>query len=288
MAEASFVAVEVPVGDVDDASGCAWIAGAVGVEERGDGATRTLLAAVDPLVGPDDLLAALGARWVAELHLVDVDDLADAWRAHARIERAGERIVLRPSWLEPDDGAAGDGDLVVALDPGRSFGSGSHASTRLALAVLEDVVTPGAQVLDVGCGSGVLAVASALLGAGHVDGIDIDPSAVGATEANAHRNGVADRVRVLPGELDGIDATYDVVVANILAVTLVELAPLLARRVASDGVLVLAGLLEGDIGRVLGALEVGAGSPLAVVEESTRTEDAFGLRWAALALRRPA
>ena len=122
---------------------------------------------------------------------------------------------------------------MVLIDPGRAFGSGSHPSTLLALAALEALVLPGSTVLDVGCGSGVLAVAAARLGAGRVVAIDIDPAAHEATLDNAARNGVAVEVSATPlGEVAG---RFDVVVANLLAPTLVELAAPLGERVGEQG-----------------------------------------------------
>ena len=174
--------------------------------------------------------------------LVDDDGYLDAWRTWATPVRAGRRIVVHPAWL--DRAAAASDELVIVLDPGRAFGSGSHPSTRLALAALEDRVAPGARVLDVGCGSGVLAVAACLLGAAEVVAVDVDPAAVRATERNAEANGVADRVRASTDPPDAVAGSFDVVVANISAATVTALAPALEARRAADGVLVVAGLLD--------------------------------------------
>src|SRR5690606_18195387 len=125
---------------------------------------------------------------------VEVDDDAhlDRWREWAVTVRAGERVLIHPAWLP--DPVSRPGDVVVRIEPGRSFGSGSHPSTRLVVAALEEHLVGGEAVLDVGSGSGVLAVAAALLGAASAHGVDIDPAAVSVGQHNARRNGVADRV----------------------------------------------------------------------------------------------
>ena len=168
-------------------------------------------------------LAAIDPVWSPVVLAADDDGYLDAWRTWAAPIRAGRGVVLHPAWIPmPDPPAAGD--LVVVLDPGRAFGSGSHESTRLAVAAIEDLGVPGARVLDVGCGSGVLAVVAALLGAAEVVAVDVDPEAVAATEANAAANGVADRVRARSSPVAELDEPYDVVVANIGGRTLFDLA----------------------------------------------------------------
>jgi ribosomal protein L11 methyltransferase len=190
--------------------------------------------------------------------------------------RAGRRFVVHPAWVPRDEQVAGrEDDLVVVIDPGRSFGSGSHESTRLALAVLEDLVQPGDRVLDVGCGSGVLAVAAGLLGASAVVAIDVEADAVAATRDNAVANGVADRVRPSATSLAAVAGAYEVVVANIGGGVLAGLAPDLVRCVAPGGALVLSGLLEEQVGAVVAAC---AGCE----EEERRTEAG----WVAARLRR--
>ena len=144
----------------------------------------------------------------------------------------GERLWIGPSWHEP---AAAR--IAVRVDPGLAFGTGSHPSTKLVLRFLEETIRGGERVLDYGCGSGILAIAAAKLGAARVDAVDLDPQAVATTQANAAANGVTLRA-MLPDALGAAD--YDVVVANILAQPLIVLAPLLAqcgRRIALSGIL---------------------------------------------------
>lgn len=166
------------------------------------------------------------------VHRLEDQDWVRASQAQFEPIAIGERLWVGPSWHEP---AAGR--VAVGIDPGLAFGTGSHPSTKLVLRFLEETIGGGERVLDYGCGSGILAIAAAKLGAGHVDAVDLDPQAVATTQANAAANGVALRA-MLADALGAAD--YDVVVANILAQPLIVLAPLLAqcaRRIALSGIL---------------------------------------------------
>lgn len=155
----------------------------------------------------------------------------------------GPRLWIVPSWHELPAAA----DAVVRLDPGLAFGTGSHPSTRLVLRFLERTVRGGETVLDYGCGSGILAIAAAKLGAGEVDAVDVDPQALSVTQANSRANEV--RVRALAPEALGA-AAFDVVVANILAQPLIVLAPLLAARTRAGGRIALSGILASQAAEV--------------------------------------
>ena len=159
--------------------------------------------------------------------------------------RVSERLWIVPSWHESPDPAA----VNLILDPGMAFGTGSHPTTRLCLEWLERTVSADCTVLDYGCGSGILAIAAARLGAGRVAGVDIDPQAVEAAKANAERNGVtalfADSAQPVAGE-------YDLVVANILSNPLRVLAPAICAHVRSGGRLALSGILREQAEEIIG------------------------------------
>ena len=171
--------------------------------------------------------------------------------------RITDRLWIVPSWHEAPDPAA----INIELDPGMAFGTGSHPTTRLCLEWLCDSVTPGCSVLDYGCGSGILAIAAAKLGAGDVLGVDIDEKAVEAARNNAERNATTIR---LQHSGTPVGDTFDVVVANILTNPLCVLAPAIAARVAPGGKVALSGVLETQAEQVIEAwapfiaLQVGA------------------------------
>ena len=185
MGSSRLAVVRVEAAEAELAADALWCRGATAIEERnGPAGAVELVAEVAALDSLDDL------PWPVEVIEVD-DSWWDGWRPFARAVRAGAHLVVQPPWAPRL--TARHGDVVLLIDPGRAFGSGSHPSTLLALAALEPLVGPGSTVLDVGCGSGVLAVAAARLGAGRVVAIDIDPAAHAATLDNAARNGVAGR-----------------------------------------------------------------------------------------------
>lgn len=156
----------------------------------------------------------------------------------------GKRLWIGPSWHEPPAAR-----IAIRIDPGLAFGTGSHPSTKLVLGFLEGTLRGGERVLDYGCGSGILAIAAAKLGAAAVDAVDLDPLALDTTRANALANGV-ELTAVLPDALPAAD--YDVVVSNILARPLIVLAPLLAQRGAR---VALSGILEAQADEVARAYE---------------------------------
>lgn len=244
----SVVQLEVPVDEAELAADRLWQAQPSAVSEAAsDGARVRLVADVaDPTV-----LTDLPATWTRIDLEVDDDGYLDAWRTWARPVRAGARTVLHPAWLPPAPGAPDD--LVVVLDPGRAFGSGSHETTRLVVALLEELVVAGDRVLDVGCGSGVLSVVAVLLGASSAHGTDVAPEAVTATVANAAANGVGDRVRAGTEPLGEVSGTYELVVANIGGRVLFDLAAELVAHVAPGGTLVLAGVLEDQAAELVAA-----------------------------------
>jgi len=243
------VEVEVPAVDAEGAADVLWMARPSAVAERELDGGRVVLTAD---VAEPAILDRLPPSCVVRVLELDGDAYLDAWRAWARPVRAGRRVVLHPAWL-PDPGEVASDDLVVRLDPGRAFGSGSHPSTRLVITALEDHLHAGARVLDVGAGSGVLSVVACLLGAASAVAVDIDPAAIDATGANAVANGVNKRVEASTTPVNDVPGHFDLVLANIGARVLRDLAADLTLRVADGGTLVLAGLLDEQTDEVVAA-----------------------------------
>jgi ribosomal protein L11 methyltransferase len=243
--------LEVIDTEADDTAARLFEAGASGVEVR-DAATLPMPGQAAPAPGRALLVAwfareedadaareEVGSGEVAE---VPEQDWSETWKAGLVAFTVGD-VFVRPSWIEAEIPA---GAVEVVLDPGMAFGTGTHPTTSLCLAALGAVLRarPAARVLDVGTGSGLLAIAAARLGAARVVATDNDPVALDVAAENAARNGVAlelsgEAPSLLPGE-------FDLVIANILANTLVELAPGIAARLAPGGTLLLSGILAGQ------------------------------------------
>ena len=165
-------------------------------------------------------LQAFGLRPIGELRTRTVAeaDWAGAWKAHFPVMRIGKRLVIKPTWRRH---RSTPGDMIIALDPGMAFGTGLHPTTRLCLAAIERSAErgelAGARVLDVGSGSGILAIAAARLGAAAILGVDTDPIAIEATDANARRNRLARVIRSRVGSLPSGEPAHDLVLANLIA-----------------------------------------------------------------------
>jgi ribosomal protein L11 methyltransferase len=270
----------VPANESELASDVLWALGVAAVEERG-AESGDAPAIEDRFV---ELWTSLGsdvdaitraadgfpARW--RWRTVDIDPaVTESWRAHAVPSWVDRELVIVPAWLDVEIAPTVS---RVDIDPGAAFGLGDHPTTILTLRLLRKVWWPGATVLDVGSGSGVLSVVAAQLGAPYVEAIDISPAAVEATNDNARRNGVAGIVSVSTRPLTSVDEPFDLVLANLLAPVLLELAPALRRVVSPSGELIVSGVLDGKYGHVLDAL-----APMQLVETVTREG------WAALLLR---
>lgn len=181
-----------------------------------------------------------------EVARVEDEDWVQRSREQFGPIQVGGQLWIVPSWHQPP----ADAGLVIRLDPGLAFGTGSHPSTRLVLRCLERRLRPGQSVLDYGCGSGILAIAAAKFGAGDIAGVDVDPQALVATRENATANGATIRT-ALPEDLPA--HRYDVVLANILAGPLIQLASRLAAHVRPGGWIALAGILESQARDVIDA-----------------------------------
>jgi ribosomal protein L11 methyltransferase len=193
-------------------------------------------------------LSSLGPQFVGDLQtrVVHEEDWANAWKDYYHVAHIGQRLVIRPSWrgYHPKND-----EVVVELDPGMAFGTGLHPTTRMCLEQIEQRMRPKMRVLDVGTGSGILALAAAKLGAASVDCIDNSSVAVESALANAEMNHLSEQVKVVLGVLDEAEATclagkYDLVLANIIARVIGSIASNLAQVLAPGGILITSGIIE--------------------------------------------
>ncbi len=249
------IALELDLPQAETLSEALMEAGAESVALDPAGPQMRLTALAAPGTDAAALLAAAAAAAALALPAFTVTQLEDEdWVRRSQSQfgpiRISGRLWIVPSWHTPPDPAA----IVVRLDPGLAFGTGSHVSTRLVLQYLERTIGGAGfehpRVLDYGCGSGILAIVAAKLGAGEIAAVDIDPQALETTLSNAGDNGVSLRVAA-PESLS--PGTYDLVVANILAGPLVALEPLLAARTRRGGRIALSGILESQAAEVAAA-----------------------------------
>ena len=254
MTDWTAVVLVVSEDEVDEVSGLVWDLGVSGVEELelGNGSVELRIGCDGEVA--ELVIESLSDRWTVSAESVAADTGLDTWREHAQVWRAGSNIVIVPPWLATPSDLSPD-DLVLSIDPGHAFGSASHETTRLCLEAVAEFVKPGSVVADIGCGSGVLAIAAVRLGAREAIATDISPDAIIATIENARRNDVADVVDVSTATIVELDsATYDLVLANIGAATLCSMAQGLVQITKPDGVLVLSGLLAEQTETVTAAL----------------------------------
>lgn len=277
-----FLHLDVPADLTDEVSALLFELGATGVEER-DATTLakgsgpdvvTLVASFDTREAAEEARDAFDDSFKPRIEEVVGDAWRDAWKEHFHPFALTERITVRPPWeaYEPKR----EGEIVLELEPGRAFGTGLHATTSLVSKALDARADElrGREVLDVGTGSGILALVALLLGASRARGIDVDPDAVEVAKENAERNGLADRFVADTTPVEDIEGAYPVVVANIEARVLIPLAEAIKKTVAPGGLLVLSGILVGQEDDVAKAY-----APFSVEEKPVEGE------WVALVLR---
>ena len=248
----SVLVVRIEPGDLESCSDWLFQLGATAIEERVGHDEQTLIAGFDT----DDLAlearSVLQERWACRLE--DTGDEAvwrDEWLRHIEpIEVAG--FVVHAPWHNPDRWPPAA--QTISIDPGRAFGSGHHPTTQLALEALAHTVTPHDTVLDAGCGTGILSIGAAKLGASSVTGVDLDHDVLAVAAANIEANGVSGKIELRNEPVGSLSERYEVVVANIVIGDLLGLMPTLVDR--TDRALIVSGFLDEQLERLLGNVDI--------------------------------
>lgn len=222
-------------------------------------------------------LAASGLDVTVSAEGLHEEDWADNWKQYYHPVRVGEHIVIVPEW-EMETFEPREGDVVVMMDPGMAFGTGTHETTRLCAALMEDTVERGSRITDVGTGSGILAIIAAKLGAGHIDAYDIDPMSVRVARENIEKNGCVDRISCSESDLlASAPDEADMITANITADIILRMAPSVPRCVRRGGLVVLSGIIDPQCNAVIEAMESQGFEKLRELHEND---------WAGLLMRR--
>lgn len=215
-----------------------------------------------------------------EFKIVADEDWADAWKKHYKPVRLGKRILVRPLWIEEE---AQPDEVVIALDPGMAFGTGTHPTTQLCLEAIERMISPALDVLDLGCGSGILSIAAAKFGASKIVAVDIDQLAIDATIENSQKNGVAEKIHCYQGSLENVITSarrFDLLVVNILARIIIAMCDeKLGQTVRPGGRAIFSGIIENQANDVETALRKTGLEPLARYQQGD---------WILIEARRPA
>ena len=228
--------------------------------------SRVKLLAVDGIEsGPCDI------SW----NEVQDEDWSESWKAYFHAEKVGSRIVIRPTW---ETWVAGPEDIVIEMDPGMAFGTGTHPTTSMCIRELELLPLAGMEVTDIGTGTGVLAIAAAKLGAAHVTAVDHDPVATEAARENIAKNGVADRISVDISDLfSAVHGKADLVIANLVADPIIRLLDDMEDHLETDGALLCSGIIADRVSDVTRAAQAHGLMVEKIVEEKG---------WAAMLIRR--
>ena len=238
----------IMIEDYSDIEACPWdyIDTEILAKDRTTAAVSGFIAEGSDIMPVLEQLKLLLPEADVEVVSVEQSDWANNWKKYYKPIRVGKSIVIKPSW-EPYEKQ--DGDVIVELDPGMAFGTGTHETTRMCMELLERFVTPETTVLDVGCGSGILSITSLLLGAKSIVGVDIDPVAVDVAVENGERNGFCPpRYVIKKGNLaDEIEGMFDIAAANIVADAIKMLAPDVKRFIKPEGYFICSGIIEDRI-----------------------------------------
>lgn len=204
-----------------------------------------------------------GVEYTLNTEGVEQEDWQNAWKQYYHAMDIGRRLAIVPGWEEYDTDRT-----VITMDPGMAFGTGTHETTSLCLETLDELVQGGERMLDIGTGSGILAIAALKLGAKEAEGVDIDPMCVRTAGENARRNGVAEKLTVLVGDLsDKASGVYDIITANIVAAAILSLAPAVPALMAPGAKFIASGIIDERRDEVLDGLKAAGLRPVQVKEK---------------------
>ena len=210
----------------------------------------------------EERLKAAGVEYTLNTSGIQQEDWQNAWKKYYHAMDIGKRLAIVPGWENYETDRT-----VITMDPGMAFGTGTHETTSLCLETLDELVKGGERVLDIGTGSGILAIAALKLGAATAEGVDIDPMCVRTAGENALRNGVQDRFRVLVGDLsDKASGVYELITANIVAAAILSLAPAVPALMAEGGRFLASGIIDERKDEVLDGLKAAGLRPVGVKE----------------------
>ena len=213
----------------------------------------------------EERLQSAGIAYTLGTDLCAMEDWVNNWKKYFHPMPVGDKLLIRPTWEDADPT---DGRKVLHIEPGLAFGTGSHPTTRLCLETLDELVQGGERVLDIGTGSGILAIAALKLGAKVAEGVDIDPMCVRTAGENAERNGVNDRFTVLVGDLsDKASGEYNIITANIVAAAILSLAPHVPVLMAPGARFIASGIIDERKEEVLTGLRAAGLEPVQVKEK---------------------
>ena len=208
-------------------------------------------------------LEASGVEYKLETNGIEQEDWQNAWKKYYHAMDIGQRLAIVPGWETYDTDR-----IVITMDPGMAFGTGTHETTSLCLETLDSMVKGGERVLDIGTGSGILAIAALKLGAAEAEGVDIDPMCVRTAGENAERNGVAEHFTVLVGDLsDKASGKYNIITANIVAAAILSLAPHVPVLMAPGARFIASGIIDTRKDEVLAGLRAAGLEPVEIKEK---------------------
>ena len=211
----------------------------------------------------EERLQAAGVEYTLNTQGVEQEDWQNAWKQYYHAMEIGRRLAIVPGWEEYETDRT-----VITMDPGMAFGTGTHETTSLCLETLDELVQGGERMLDIGTGSGILAIAALKLGAKQAEGVDIDPMCVRTAGENAQRNGVEDRFTVLVGDLsDKASGQYNIITANIVAAAILSLAPHVPALLAPGARFIASGIIDERRDEVLEGLQAAGLRPVQVKEK---------------------